>query len=115
VGIDGWAHYRSADGDRLWVTRDSPLVSLGRPHVVERHQEIPSNPWRILAMVFDNCWHTNFVVDSHGEMEFQFELAWREQLEQPAALAESLTADPILIANVTENETPAELDNLYKL
>ncbi len=52
---------------------------------------------RILAMVFDNCWHTNFVADSHGTMEFQFELVWRQNIEKPADLAEALTGEPIVL------------------
>ena len=47
-------------------------------------------------------------------MEFQFDLVWRKTLDQPAALAEGIANDPILAANVTVNETPAELDNLYR-
>ena len=30
-------------------------------------------------MIFDNFWFTNFVADSHGVMEFQFDLAWRKE------------------------------------
>ena len=112
--IDGWAHYRSTDGDWLWVTRDAPLVALGGPHVVERHQQEPGAPHRILAMVFDNCWHTNFVADSHGTMEFQFDLAWRPGLERPADLAEALAGDFVVAANGTVHEEPALLEHLYR-
>jgi len=47
-------------------------------------------------MIFDNCWRTNFVADSHGTMEFQFEVVWSERLDQPSELAEALTIDPIV-------------------
>jgi hypothetical protein len=112
--IDGWAHYRSNDGHRLWVTRDAPLVAIGSPHVVERHQQEPADHRRILAMVFDNCWHTNFVADSHGTMEFQFDLVWKQDIERPADLAESLAAEPIVVVNPAVHETPPELNNLYR-
>ena len=95
-GIDGWAHYTSQEGHWLWVTRDAALVAIGGPHVVERHQQEPAAQRRILAMIFDNCWHTNFVADSHGAMEFQFEMVWRERLDRPADLASALTLDPIV-------------------
>ncbi len=95
-GIDGWAHYAMPEGHWLWVTRDAPLVAVGGPHVVERHQQEPADHRRILAMVFDNCWHTNFVADSHGTMEFQFDLVWRARLERPAELAAALSTDPIV-------------------
>jgi hypothetical protein len=112
--IDGWAHYATGNGHWIWVTRDAPLVALGAPHVAELHETEPSNPNRILAMVFDNCWHTNFVADSHGTMEFQFELAWKQNIEKPADLAEALTAEPIVVNNPAVHETAPELNNLYR-
>ena len=42
------------------------------------------------------CWHTHFAVDSHGTMEFQFEVVRSERLDQPSELAEALTIDPIV-------------------
>src|SRR5260370_1296166 len=57
-------------GDWLWVRGDAPLVSVGGPHTVARRTEPPPDPHRLLAMVFDNFWHTNFVADSHGLMGF---------------------------------------------
>jgi hypothetical protein len=113
-GIDGWAHYESAEGSWLWVTRDAPLVAVGSPHVVERHQEEPAQVSRILAMVFDNCWHTNFVADSHGTMEFRFELVWREKLAAPADLAAALATDPIVLVNPTGGQTQEEINDLYR-
>ena len=108
-GIDGWADYRSDDGHRLWVTRDAPLVAIGGQHALERHQTEPADTNRILAMVFDNCWHTNFVADSNGTMEFQFELVFRENLDKPAELAEALTAEPVVVVNSQPRESPAVL------
>jgi hypothetical protein len=113
-GIDGWAHYQSGDGHWLWVTRDAPLVALGAPHVAELHQAEPANVNRILAMVFDNCWHTNFVADSHGTMEFQFELIWRKSLEKPDQLAEALTTEPLIVSNPAAHEPPSVLNNVYR-
>jgi len=105
--IDGWAHYGAAEGSWLWVTRDAPLVAIGGPHVVERHQSEPEARHRILAMIFDNCWHTNFVANSHGRMEFQFDLAWRASVDRPASIAEALASDPLAVWNpATHEETP---------
>jgi hypothetical protein len=112
--IDGWADYASPGGHWLWVTRDAPLVAVGGPHVVELHQEEPAARHRILAMVFDNCWHTNFVADSHGTMEFQFDLAWRSTLDQPAALAEAIASDPILVTNKTPHEEAPIIERFYR-
>jgi hypothetical protein len=114
LGIDGWADYACSDGHRLWVTRDAPLVAIGAPHVVERHQSEPAQPNRILAMVFDNCWHTNFVANQNGTLEFQFDLAWKPELPKPADVAEALASDPIVLTNYADHEPPALLENLYR-
>lgn len=110
--IDGWASYAAPEGHWLWVTRDAPLVAVGGPHVVERSQEEPAARHRILAMVFDNCWHTNFVADSHGQMEFQFDLAWRPSAGDPATLAEALVTEPLVIANPPVREEPPLLERI---
>jgi hypothetical protein len=96
--IDGWACYRK---NWLWVTRDAPLVSVDAPH-------------RLLAVVFDNFWHTNFVADSHGEMIFQFDLAWRPQIEQPAELAQALVGEPVVLLNPAARESPELEKNLFR-
>ena len=112
--IDGWAHYHTGDGDWLWVTRDAPLVAIGGPHVVERHQEEPAGVHRILAMVFDNCWHTNFVADSHGAMEFQFDLTWKEAIDSPTDTAEALAGEPIAFLNPAVKDSPAVIDRVFR-
>lgn len=97
--IDGWAHYATREGNWLWVTRDAPLVTVGGPHTLARRTDAPQDTHRMLAMVFDNCWHTNFVADSHGTMEFAFDLVWSRRLENPAAMAEALVAEPVVVMN----------------
>jgi hypothetical protein len=112
--IDGWARYATAGGHWLWVTRDAPLVAIGGPHVVELMQYEPQHPNRILAVVFDNFWHTNFVADSHGPMEFQFDLLWRENLAKPAELAAAVAMDPAATVNPAVHETDIELTDIYR-
>ena len=112
--IDGWADYGTSDGHWLWVTRDAPLVALGAPHVVELSQQEPAAPNRILAMIFDNCWHTNFVADSHGTMEFQFDLVHRASLNRPQDLAEALAGDPIAVFNPAVHEEPPIVERIYR-
>lgn len=65
-------------------------------------------------MVFDNCWNTNFVADSHGVMEFQFELAWQERIAKPAELAEALVAEPVVTVKGAAHEDPALMKNLFR-
>jgi hypothetical protein len=110
--IDGWACYRA---QRLFVTRDAPLVSVGGPRTLERRTAPPEDPHRILTVVFDNFWHTNFVADSHGEMEFQFDLAWREKVGRPGDLAAALVAEPVVLLNPAGRESPELEKNLFRI
>ncbi|MGD0500712.1 MAG: hypothetical protein ABSC23_20025 [Bryobacteraceae bacterium] len=112
--VDGWAHYATPEGHWLWVTRDAPLAVVGGPHALELHQEEPPDRNRILAMVFDNCWRTNFVADSHGPMEFQFDLVWNEKMDKPAEMAEALMADPVVVLNPAVHQSPALMKGLYR-
>ncbi len=114
-GIDGWVHYASPDGHWLWVSRDAPLVTFSEPQVLARRTDPPKNLHRVLAMVFNNFWYTNFVGDSHGVMEFQFELVWREQLSAQAVadLAETLVAEPQVLIQPGLKEDPIVVRRLY--
>jgi hypothetical protein len=119
IGIDGWAHWTApgGDGEWLWVTRDAPLVAVGGPHPLERHQEEPATAaarGRMAAVAFDNCWHTNFVADSNGTMEFVFELIWRDKIAQPGQVAEALVTEPVVMVRTAAGESPALLRNLYR-
>ena len=112
--IDGWAHYQTPDGHWLWVSRDAPLVAVGGPHTLARRTTEPSDTHRLMAMIFDNFWHTNFVANSHGEMEFQFDVAWREQLTDAGALADTLLTEPVVAINPALPESPELLNNLFR-
>ena len=70
----------------------------------------------MLAMVFDNFWFTNFVADSHGVMEFQFDLAWRKNLPATggaAGLARTILAEPQVMINPALKEDPIVIKRLY--
>jgi len=114
-GIDGWVHYASPEGHWLWVSRDAPLVTFGEPRVLARRMDPPKAVHRVLAMVFNNFWYTNFVGDSHGVMEFQFDLVWRERLsaETVADLAETLVAEPQVLIQPGLKEDPIFVRRLY--
>ena len=115
--IDGWVNYRTADGNWLWVSRDVPLVTFGSQQVLARRKDAPSDMHRVLAMVFNNFWYTNFVGDSHGVMEFQFDLAWRKPAAEavpPASLAEGMTAEPVVLIQPAPRENPIFIRRLYQ-
>ena len=115
--IDGWAHYSTPAGHWLWVTRDAPLVTLDGPHPRSRLTAPPARTGRMLAIVYDNFWYTNFQGDSPGVMEFQFDLAWHDELADdtaPAALANTLVSEPVMVLNPSMPENPSFIERLYR-
>jgi len=114
-GIDGWVRFATAQGNWFWVSRDAPLVAFGGPHVLARRSDAPGGAHRVLAMVFNNFWYTNFVGDSHGAMEFQFDLTWREKLDQGGVddLAATLLSEPQVLLQPGLKEDPLVIRRLF--
>jgi hypothetical protein len=112
--IDGWVEYCRPEGRWLWVSRDAPLVAFGGPQVLAKRREAPRDVHRVLAMVFNNFWYTNFVGDSHGVMEFQFDLSWSPS-DGPAAeqRAETLLSEPTVLIQPALAEDPRVIHRLY--
>jgi hypothetical protein len=116
-GIDGWAHYATADGHWLWVTRDAPLITFDGPHPKSHLTEPPPRTGRVLAIVYDNFWYTNFQGDSPGIMEFQFDLVWRNQLkgdDEAKTIANALVSEPVMVINPAMPEHPLFIKDLYR-
>ena len=115
--IDQWIQYTTPHGRWLWATRDAPLVTFGGHQILARRTTPPDESNRILAMVFNSVWLTNFVADSHGVLEFQFDMAWRKPdaaADDPGALAETLQTDPPVIINPGFEEHPIFMDRLHR-
>lgn len=115
--IDGWAHYGTPEGHWLWVSRDAPLITLDGPHPKSHLEEAPARTGRIVAIVFDNFWYTNFQGDSPGVMEFQFDLVWRSRIAddaEAARLADGLMTEPVMVINPSLAEHPLYLQHLYR-
>jgi hypothetical protein len=84
------------------------------PHTLQRHTTIPDYKHKLSAMVFDNCWHTNFVADSHGGMEFQFDMAWRASLDDAAAAADVLVTERVVFLSSPMKESPEIMNRVYR-
>ena len=115
--IDGWIHYAAPEGHWIWGTRDAPLAAFGRPQIKARRSDAPQDLHRVSAMIFDNTWFTNFVGDSHGVMEFRFDMAWRKELPASASVegwARTLASEPQIIINPGLKEDPLLMKRLYE-
>ncbi len=76
LAIDGWTQYRSERGQWLWYSQDSPLICFGEPQLAKGNHRLPEDTHRVLSIVFDNTWDTNFVANSHGLFQFTYDLQW---------------------------------------
>jgi hypothetical protein len=113
--FDGWADYVTTEGRWLWVSRDAPLMTLGTSSTLALRQAPPKDTNRLLAMVFNNFWYTNFVADEHGIMEFQFDLIWRPNADGSAQdLADALTMEPVVLLNPSMPEDGRVIKDLYQ-
>jgi hypothetical protein len=99
------------------VSRDAPLITFGSSPTLALRQAPPKDVHRLLAMIFNNFWYTNFVADSHGIMEFQFDLVWLEKAEGAAQitdLAQALVTDPVVMINPSLKEDSRVSQRLYR-
>ena len=115
--IDDWVQYSTDQGRWLWVSRDAPLVTFGAHQVLAGRTGPPKQPGRVLAMMFNNIWITNFVADSHGVLEFQFDMAWQSPSQpkvDPAQLANTLLSEPQVVINPGLRADPMFLDRLHR-
>ncbi len=113
VVVDSWGRYSTPEGHWLWVTRDAPLVAVGGPHTWQRITSKPPDTEKLWTLIFDNFWHTNFVANSSGGMEFQFEFAWAPKIADPAALAETLVSEPLVVVQPGLKESPELMKSLF--
>lgn len=113
--FDGWADYMTPDGRWLWVSRDAPLMAFGSSPTLALLQAAPKDSHRLMAMVFNNFWYTNFVADERGIMEFQFDLVWQPDSECSAQdLADALVTEPVMLLNPAAPEDDRVIRNLYQ-
>jgi hypothetical protein len=113
--MDGWADYTTPQGRWLWVSRDVPLVTFGSSPTLALRQAPPKDAHRLVAMLFNNVWYTNFAADEHGIMEFQFDLVWRQEITGPVRdLADALVTEPVVLINPAAREDPRVLRHLFR-
>ncbi len=114
--FDGWAQFDTPAGHWLWFSRDAALVTFGGNQLLSKRVTAPENPGRVMAMIFNNFWYTNFPGNSHGVMEFQFDLLWKQPSDtgRAAQMAAAVTTEPVVEINPGGKEEPLYLRWLYK-
>jgi hypothetical protein len=102
--IDGWVRY--TDAERCWLisSRDAAVVSFEQPNVSQRINQFPKDAGKVLFMLFNNTWDTNFAADSHGIMEFSFDITCGSKAEDTETRVRSLAAAPIVAVNLRNQD-----------
>ena len=80
------------------------LSVFGGHHMGMRLQDAPKKKNELYGMLYNNLWVVNFCVDSPGEMNFEFDLTYREgkqSVEQLTDMADSYYI-PMSIVNTPE-------------
>ncbi len=114
---DGIVHYQTPAGHWIWTSRDAPLVTFGTAPLLARRTETPSDTHRLAAVIYNNFWYTNFLGDSPGLMEFQFDLVWKERLDESTDyldLMHALCSDPVVLIHSGPKEDPVLVRHLYE-
>jgi hypothetical protein len=115
--IDGWVQYQTADGAWIWSSRDAPLVTFGEHNLLARRSTAPRDTHRVLAMLYNNVWYTNFLASTEGMLEYQFDLAWSAKPVPPSsieAFADALAEDPLVHINSGVPDEPLYIERLFK-
>jgi hypothetical protein len=110
--IDGWVDYETKNGHWIWATKDAPLVTFGQSDILAKTEKVPTSTNIVRAILFNNLWHTNFVDNAMGEMDFSFDLKWQPKIGSEVTvsdIAKTLVSDPVLLLNP---DGPS--DSLYK-
>ncbi|HBB92606.1 MAG: hypothetical protein A2X22_09560 [Bacteroidetes bacterium GWF2_49_14] len=107
--IDGWVNYPAPTGSRLWSSRDAALISFSEPQLASKLTSPPPDMNKILAMVYNNMWEVNFLDDCPGEMEFHFDLTWKNRpitAKEAYQITRTYNLPPLVMLNPTTREDP---------
>lgn len=107
LSIDGWVQYPSDLGSWIWSSREAPLLSFGRPQLAVKSMQPPQNMNQIYSMVYNNMWEVNYQNDYTGEMEFSYDLVWKNQnpdAKQVAQLVQTYFLTPSVMLNPKNKE-----------
>jgi hypothetical protein len=99
--IDGWIDYPSESGHWIWSTKEAAMVAFDGHQFCSKLKQAPDNMNNLYAMVYNNVWEVNFTADCPGKMNFEFDLAWKKEIqnEEIPALVKTYFLPPLVIRN----------------
>lgn len=105
--IDSWVHYPSSKGSWIWSSREVPLISFDSQQLAVKSMTPPKRMSTILAMLYNNMWDVNYLDDCPGEMEFHFDLAWKDKItdtKQIPKIVQTYFLPPVVMLNPATHE-----------
>jgi hypothetical protein len=105
--IDGWVYYPSSSGSWIWSTRDVPLLSFGSQQYAVKSTKPAEDMNKIFAMVYNNMWNVNFLDNCPGQMEFQFDLVWKNKISDSKLvpkIVQTYYLPPVIMINPKTRE-----------
>ena len=100
--IDGWVDYPTSKGTWIWSSREAPLISFGSQQLAVKSMSPPKKMNTILALLYNNMWDVNYLDDCPGEMEFQFDLVWKDKItdsKQIPKIVQTYFLPPVVMLN----------------
>lgn len=116
--IDGWVNYPAQTGSWLWSSRDAALVSFSSPQLASKRLLPPANMNKILAMVYNNMWEVNFLHDCPGEMQFHFDLIWKNKqitANEAFQITQTYNLPPLIMLNPKTREDNFTFERLNEV
>jgi hypothetical protein len=100
------------------VSRDAALISFSEPQLAAKRKTPPENMNKILAMVYNNLWEENFLNDCLGDLEFQFDLIWKDRplsTSEAFQITRTLNLPPFVMLNSPTREDPFTFQRMNEI
>lgn len=97
---DSWVAYEGNDGTRVWSSKTSPLLCLGKTEFHKRDNvPCPTSDNQLLSMVYNNCWTVNFPMEYSGDVICDYDLYWnpkKPSKEEIETVTDTYLVEPVI-------------------
>ena len=103
---DAWVSYGSSDGTRVWSSASTPIVTFGNTEYYKNPESL-QNSNRLLSMVYNNGWGTNFPMEYSGDVVCEYDLYWYPgefDKEAVGAVTDTYLVKPVVVMNPAARE-----------
>lgn len=118
MSTDGWIKYPSSLGSLIWSGREAPLVAFGSPQLSVQTMVPPKNMNQIFSMVYNNMWDVNYQDDCPGEMEFTYDIVWKNKdidAKNVSGLVQAYFLPPSVLINPKNREDKFTFERMNEI